>query len=249
MCDGDSGSVCDDSASVISDIGQLDGNASICSDIPQLNKNGKPDKVTAALYLPVVATYNCRSLFPKIRSLKQDLLERKIDVGFCQEIWEQSQNSEHKFEIEKMLELDGFQYISTARPPNKKGVSHGGAAIIVNSEKFTCEKLKVHIPGNLEAVWGLLRARTPSAKFKKIIVCSFYSPPNKKRNSKMADHIVTTLQMLCSKYPDCGVILGADRNEMDIKPILSCGLRLRQVCDKFTRKNAILDIIIMNLSG
>ena len=65
----------------------------------------------------------------------------------------------------------------------------------------------------------------------------------------MADHIVTTLQMLCSKYPDCGVILGADRNEMDIKPILSCGLRLRQVCDKFTRKNAILDILIMNLSG
>ena len=167
VCDGDTGSVCNVSASDISDIGQLDGNTSICSDTPQLNKNGKPDKITAALCLPVVATYNCRSLFPKIRSLKKDLLERKIDVGFCQEIWQQTKNSEHRFEIEKMLQIDGLQYISTTRPPNRKGVSYGGAAIIVNSEKFTCEKLKVHIPGNLEAVRGLLRPRAPSAKFKK----------------------------------------------------------------------------------
>ena len=63
----------------------------------------------------------------------------------------------------------------------------------------------------------------------------------------MADHIVTTLQMLSSKYPDCGLILGADKNYMDIGPILRCGLRLRQVVDQSTRQGAILDIIIMNL--
>ena len=65
----------------------------------------------------------------------------------------------------------------------------------------------------------------------------------------MADHIVTTLQMLSSKYPECGLILGADKNSMDIKPILNCGLRLRQVVDLSTRQGSILDIIIMNLSG
>ena len=65
----------------------------------------------------------------------------------------------------------------------------------------------------------------------------------------MADHIVTTLQMLSSKYPECGLILGADKNDMDIRPILNCGLRLRQVVDKGTRNGVILDIIIMNLSG
>ena len=150
------------------------------------------DKITAALNLPTVATYNCRSLFPKIESLKKDILERSIDCGFLVEIWEQTQNSEHKFEIEKMLEMSGLQYISTARPPNKKGVSYGGAAIVVNLERFTCEKLKVNIPNNIEAVWGLLRPKDPSAKFKKIVACSFYSPPNKNRNSKMADRIVTT---------------------------------------------------------
>jgi hypothetical protein len=45
------------------------------------------------------------------------------------------------------------------------------------------------------------------------------------------------------------LILGADRNEMDIRPILNSGLRLRQVVDRGTRNGVILDIIIMNLSG
>ena len=124
-----------------------------------------------------------------------------------------------------------MNYISTTRSPNAKGVCYGGAAIVVNQEKFSVEKLNIHVPNNLEVIWGLLRPKNPSAKFKRMIICSFYSPPNKQRNTKMVDHIVSTLQMLSSKYPECGIILGADRNYMDIKPILNCGLRLKQVVD------------------
>ena len=80
----------------ISDIGQFDGNVSVCSSSDII------DKITAALSLPIVATYNLRSLFPKIESLKTDLIERQIDVGFLTEIWEQHQNSDHMFEIEKI---------------------------------------------------------------------------------------------------------------------------------------------------
>ena len=145
-----------------------------------------------------------------------------------------------------MLELRGLKYISCPRPPNAKGVSYGGAAIVVNLQRFSLEKIKVNVPKNIEAVWGMLTPKNKSAKFKKIIVCSFYSPPNKKRNSKMADHIVSSLQMLSAKYPECGLILGADKNDMDIRPILNCGLRLRQAVDQFTRQGRILDIIIMN---
>ena len=177
------------------------------------------------------------------------MLERNIDVGFCSEIWENSTNLEHSQEIERLLEINGLKYISTARPQNSKGVSYGGAAIVVNLQNFSVEKLSVHIPNNLEIVWGLLKPKNPSAKFKRILICSFYSPPNKRRNTKMADHIVTTLQMLTTKYPDCGIILGADRNHMDIKPILNCGLRLKQVVDKSTRQGVILDIIIMNTNS
>ena len=237
-----SGDNISETESDISDIVQLDGNISI-------DVTPKTDKIVTALNLPSVASYNCRSLLPKIRSLKIDLIERNIQLGFLVEIWEQTHKNEHKFEIEKMLELNGLQYISTPRAPNKKGVSYGGAAIVVNLEKFSVEKLNIFTPKNLEVIWGLLKPKNPTAKIKKIVTCSFYSPPNKNRNSKMADHIVSTLQMLCTRYPGCGIILGGDKNSMDIRPILNCGLRLRQVVTKSTRQGQILDVIIMNLSG
>ena len=140
----------------------------------------KQDKISAALCLPTVATYNLRSMIPKIGSLTTDILERRIDCAFLTEIWENEDNQNHQFEIEKLLELHGLQYISSSRKPNSKGVAYGGAAILVNLEKFSCERIPVHTPQNLEVVWALLHPKNVSAKFKKIIVCSFYSPPNKR---------------------------------------------------------------------
>ena len=120
----------------------------------------------------------------------------------------------------------------------------------MNNQRFSCERFNILVPQNFEVVWELLKPKNlnPSL-FKKIIACSFYSPPTKGKHSKLADHIVTTLHMLLSKYPDSGIILGADRNNMDITPILNCGLKLHQIVDKNTRKDKILDIIIMNTSG
>ena len=145
-----------------------------------------------------------------------------------------------------MLELYGLKLLATTRKPNKRGVSYGGAALLVNLEKFSCQQIPITIPQNLEIIWAILQPKTPNPQYKKIITCSFYSPPNKRRNSKMADHIVGTLQMLACNYPGSAIILGGDKNLMDIAPILNCGLRLRQVVDQPTRQGAILDIIIMN---
>ena len=186
---------------------------------------------------------------PKIQSLKNDILERSVGVSFLQEIWEKTDDINLQQEFEKMLELEGLQYFSNPRPKNSKGTSYGGVALIINTTKFSCERLNVIVPSNLEVLWGLVKPKTQSTIFKRIIVCSFYSPPSKKKNTKMADHIVSTLHMLKSKYPDSAIILGADKNQMDITPILNCGLKLRQVVDKPTRKGKVLDILIMNTSG
>ena len=53
--------------------------------------------------------------------------------------------------------------------------------------------------------------------------------------------------MLSAQYPDAPIIMGADKNTMDIKPLLNCGLRLKQVVDIGTRNWVILDIILMNI--
>ena len=146
----------------MSNIVQLDGNDSVISESDRRTHNRK-DKISAALNLPIVATYNVRSLFPKIRNFKTDMLERRISVSFVSEIWQREDKKQHCVEIERMLEIDGLKYISTPRKPNSKGVSYGGAALIVNQEKFTCDKIDVHIPQGIEAVWGLLKPKCGSA--------------------------------------------------------------------------------------
>ena len=54
------------------------------------------------------------------------MLEREISLALLSEVWEQSQNKKHKFEIEKLCQMDGLKYISTPRVSYKRG---GGAAI------------------------------------------------------------------------------------------------------------------------
>ena len=90
-----------------SNIGQFDGNVSLS----ETQLNTKKSKIKTALNLPVVASYNCRSLFPKLGSMKTEIIERKLDCIFASEVWEQSENKEHLWEIEKMLEIDGLKYI------------------------------------------------------------------------------------------------------------------------------------------
>ena len=53
--------------------------------------------------------------------------------------------------------------------------------------------------------------------------------------------------MLTTKYPGCGIIIGGDKNKMDISSLMNNNLKLRQIVTKPTRKNEILDIILTNL--
>ena len=127
------------SESCQTDILQLDGNDSVNSESSPTNNPTcvRPDKITSALSMPVVA--------------------------FLCEIWEKSENKMHQQEIENMLESEGLKYLSTARP-----TGWGGAAIIVNLEKFSIEKLNISNPHNLEIIWGLVKPKDATATFKKL---------------------------------------------------------------------------------
>jgi len=125
----------DSSFTVPETIQQLDGNDSLSSSNSSIILT-KIDRHQTALALPIVATYNLRSLLPKVNSLKTDLIEREIDVAFLQEIWEDRSNNNYKQEVEKMFEENGLLYKSCPRPKTSKA-AYGGAALIVNTKKFT----------------------------------------------------------------------------------------------------------------
>ena len=115
----------------------------------------RSNKQLGGISLPTVSVSNLRSLGPKLNSFKNDLIQREIAVALCSEVWEKTNSKKYQFQIEKMLQIEGLKYISTPRT-TKRG---GGAAIIVNTEKFSLDKLDLAVPYNLEIVWGIIRPK------------------------------------------------------------------------------------------
>jgi hypothetical protein len=215
-------------------------------------KNRKPVRVTLrrdsrlkqSVELPIIAVSNLRSLMPKVNNFANDMHERSIGVALLSEVWEQATRKKHVFEIDKMLHMEGLKYISTPRPAGKRG---GGAAIVAPVDRFSLEKIDILNPHNLEIVWGLMRPKISSTVIKEIIVVAFYCPPNSRKKSKLLDHILTNVHVLLTKYPNAGVIIGGDKNELNITSLISGIPRVKQTVSKCTHKTKILDIILTNL--
>ena len=184
------------------------------------------DKQLVCNTLPVISVSNLRSLIPKINNFKTDMLEREVSLALLSEVWEQKNSKKHKFELEKILQLDGLKYISTPRP-SKRG---GGAAIVANLAQFSLEKIDILIPDKLEVVWGLVKPRTNVAThIREIIAVAFYCPPKSRKKSKLMDHLVLTCQSLLTKYPNAGLVIGGDKNEWKIGPLIASLPRLKQI--------------------
>ena len=113
----------------------------------------RDNRALQALTLPKVSCYNMRSLIPKVESLGNDMQDRNCSLSFLTEIWTKSENKIHQYKLEELFELRGLNSISSPRSEARRG---GGAAILVNTEKFTITKLNVEKPTCLEVVWGLL---------------------------------------------------------------------------------------------
>ena len=186
-----------------------------------------------------------RSLIPKIGHFGADMEDRNCDLSFLSEVWEKSENKKHQFKLEELFELRGMKYISTPRPGTRRG---GGAAIVVNTERFSISKLNIHIPKCLEVVWGIMKPVNITGKITKIITCCFYCPPKSTRKTALIDHLTFNLQSLLNTFPNAGIIISGDRNDLSIGRLLSVDASLRQIVNNGTRgPDNILDVVLTNL--
>ena len=212
--------------------------------VPTRQTIRRNSKLLQCLSLPIISVSNLRSLLPKVNNFKNDILERGIGLALLSEIWEVKGKKKHMSEITKMLELEGLKYISTPRGSYKRG---GGCAIVAHLPKFSLEKIDVTIPSSVEVVYGLLRLKQPSDHLREIIAVSFYSPPKSRKKTQLMDHIISTVQNLLTKYPRAGIVIGGDRNEMSISPLLIAIPRLKQLVTQPTCNGKILDVLLTNL--
>ena len=112
---------------------------------------------------------------------------------------------------------------------------------------FSVSKLSITIPTPLEIVWALLRPITPTGNIKKVILCSFYSPPNSRKNRQLIDHISVTYNQLKIQHPDAATLMSGDKNSLDETNILSLNPNFRQSVSQNTRNSKILTILISDL--
>ena len=95
----------------------MDGNISIDldSDQDQASYSYKSHKkqnkhrvknASVAHHLPVVTVCNMRSFFPKLESYKTDFFEHQVDASLLSEVWHKTEDKKHKFEIEKIMEME-----------------------------------------------------------------------------------------------------------------------------------------------
>jgi hypothetical protein len=140
-----------------------------------------------------------------------------------------------------------LQYISCPRPNKKRG---GGAAIIVNTRRFSISKLDITVPSKLEVVWGILRPKkiSKTTLFKEFIICAFYSPPNYKKNNELQTHVISTMHHLLTMHPQAAYCIGGDKNSLPIAPIMAALPHCMQAVTLNTYKDKILDVILWNLS-
>ena len=206
----------------------------------------RDEGLVKALTLPTISVYNMRSIWAKIKNLGDDINMRETDICFLTEIWQKQENKKHRFKIEELLEMKGIQYISTPRPGARRG---GGVAIAFPGDKYQVSKLNIDVVKPLECLFSLVKTTNPAEKCKRYIAVCFYCPPSSKSKTKLVDLISTHISSLRTQYADCGVIVCGDRNDLEMKQLLSVDPSLRQIVDFPTNKklDKTLDVVLTDM--
>ena len=148
-------------------------------------------RVNMSSELPVIAVANARSFLPKLKSTVEKFQNEGLSILLISEIWEKTGKNNLYFQarMEEVLQMDELKYISCgSRSSGNRG---GGAAILIDTRKYSIENLDINIPHNLEVQWTIVRPKelSQNSKFKEYIVCSFYSPRQQEEEAAGLPHL------------------------------------------------------------
>ena len=103
---------------------------------------------------------------------------------------------------------------------------------------------------NLECMWLWARPPRLPRPLSAIAVCVVYNPPDKsvQEQRELCDYLVSSIDTIRSKYPDCGIVVLGDFNHLNIQDLVTSH-NLKQVVTRPTRQDSILDYIITNLKS
>ena len=109
--------------------------------------------------------------------------------------------------------------------------------------------LDVPVPNDVEALWLHMRpcTQTSTSSFMPYHVCCLL-PPRHPNAHQYIDHLLTTIDSVLLRYPEAGITLLGDFNDLDVQPILN-NTQFKHVVSQATRGTSILDKIITTNSS
>ena len=204
--------------------------------------NNKTSK--SKLNLPVILLCNIQSFGKTDKTDKTAELDivlklNKVQVGVFTETWLDDTTCQH-------LDIDNYVMFHSARSNALK--ASGGVSVFV-MEDIPSTKINVNVPDHLEVIYISIRPKWLPRSISNIIVCAVYYPGSNSKYAPPQDdlkmHLNEQIHKFYSKYADPLILLMGDFNDLPVKDLCdSCNLK--QVVKVPTRKDATLDLIMMN---
>ena len=181
-------------------------------------------------------TINARSLnAEKVDELQVIVDDYDIAVACITETWFM------EYMDDTNLALDGFCLERKDRGHRRGG---GVACYIRNDIEYN--RLRELEDEMLEVLWIKVMPRRLPRKFSCILVgCLYYT--HHTDFLQMREHVITGIDTVTRKHPDCGVVLIGDFNQFNDKFLVS-HYRFVQMVNILTRGDAILDKIWTNMA-
>ena len=198
------------------------------------NFDGK--KVKHTWDLPTIINVNARSLnAEKVDELQVIVDDYDIDVACITETWFR------EYMDDSSLALDGFCLERKDRDHRRGG---GVACYIRNDIEY--KRLRELEDDMLEVLWIKVMPKRLPRKYSCILVgCLYYT--HQTDFLEMREHVITAIDTITRKHPDCGVVLLGDFNQFNDKFLIS-HYRFIQMVNITTRGDAILDKIWTNMA-
>ena len=178
---------------------------------------------------------NPRSLNNKTDEFRSVVLQNQFDICAVSESWFRANRTTDYF--------DNDVYTIFSRPRSDR---KGGEVAPYLNQNLHASLINVDIPDELEIFWVQARPpKLPRSVSTLIIGAVYFIDAN--QETLMLEHIQNTLDILRAKHPNAGFYIVGDVNRLDVASLCRNN-GFKQVVDKPTRGNAILDKIITNVS-
>ena len=180
---------------------------------------------------------NVMSLVPKVDEVREFIFRsRNINIAFITETWLKETVTDG------VVDIPDFALLHQDR----KRESHGGVCAYIKEGYCRYNYLKqLNCCDEHESLWLHLRPTCLPREFSCIIAAVIYHPPRSDKRS-IREHLFSSLTLMESKYPNCGILVTGVFYRLDISGLLR-HFRLKQIVKVRTWKDATLDLILTNM--